>query len=150
MHFDYEIQVPEIADANNSWSHPESKGSIEWDGTAHSLARHLLTLWHQNVVGEAQGLAAVISVQGEEPGRFTQLDDPAPVSEAVEALEAAIEVKQVADVAADIAAQELDEAMRDAVIYGGVSKNYVSARVTGIMSRPTALKILKPAKPSDR
>jgi hypothetical protein len=146
MHFDYEIQVPAIADANSSWSHPESKGSIEWDGTAHSLARHLLTHWHQNVIGEAQGLPALIEVQGEEPGRFARLDDPAPVPEAVEALEAAIEAKQVADVAADIAAQELAEAMRDAVTYANSSKNYVSARVAGLMSRPTALKILRAAQ----
>ncbi|MET9140580.1 hypothetical protein [Streptomyces parvulus] len=147
MRFDYEIQVPAIADAKSSWSHPESRGSIEWDGTAHSLARHLLTRWHQNVLGEAQGLPALIEVQGDEAGRFARLDDPAPVSEAVEALEAAIEAKQVADVAADIAAQELEDAMRGAVTWDGVSKNYVASRVASLMSRPTALKVLKSAQP---
>lgn len=146
MHFDYEIQVPAIADANSSWSHPESSGNIDWDGTAHSLARHLLTRWHQNVLGEAQGLPALIEVQGEQPGRFARLDDPTPVSEAVEALEAAIETKQVADVVADIAAQELEDAMRGAVEWGGVSKNYTASRVAGLMSRPTALKALKSAQ----
>lgn len=148
MHFEYEIQVPAIADANRSWASPESSGHIDWDGSAHALARHLLTKWHDNVVGEAAGLPALITVRGEEPGRIVELDDPAPVAEAIEALEAAIEAKQVADVAADIAAQELDEAMRSAITFGDASKNYVSQRVRGIMSRPTALKVLKDAKPS--
>lgn len=143
MHFEYEIQVPAIADANSSWSHPESSGSIDWDGTAHSLARHLLTRWHSNVIGEAKGLRAVITVRGEEPGRLVELDDPSPVSEAVEALEAAIEAKAIADVAADIASQELAAAMCDAITFGDVSKNYVAKRVANFMSRPTALNVLK-------
>jgi hypothetical protein len=143
VQFEYEIQVPVIADLNNSWSSPESRGQIEWDGTAHSLARHLLTKWHENVMGEAAGLPAVIEVQGEQPGRFAKLDDPSAVSQSVEALEAAIEAKQVADVAADIAADELVAAMRDAVTFGGESKNTVAKRVSGLMSRPTALKHLR-------
>jgi hypothetical protein len=143
VQFEYEIQVPVIADLNNSWNSPESRGQIEWDGTAHSLARHLLAKWHENVMGEAAGLPAVIEVQGEQPGRFAKLDDPSAVSQSVEALEAAIEAKQVADVAADIAADELVAAMRDAVTFGGESKNTVAKRVSGLMSRPTALKHLR-------
>lgn len=147
MRFDYEIHVPDIADAHDTWSHPESKGSIEWDGTAHSLARHLLTRWHRNAVGEAQGLTAVIEVTGEEPGRSARLDDPAPVGESIQALEAAIEDCQAADVALDIANQRLGEAMRDAVTYGNVYKNRIAARVAGRMSKPIALRIMKTAKP---
>ncbi|MEZ3180820.1 hypothetical protein KYY02_19630 [Streptomyces pimonensis] len=143
MQFEYRIHVPVIADLNDSWNHPESQGRIEWNGTAHSLARHLLAKWHQNVMGEAAGLPAAIEVFGEQPGRFAKLDDPSPVSESVEVLEAAIEAKQVADVAVDIAAAELVAAMRDAATFGGESKNSVAKRVNGLMSRPTALKHLR-------
>lgn len=143
MHFEYEIRVPGSANTTeDGWAKPSKSGSMPWDSTAHSLGRHLLALWLEEATGEHAGLPALVEVRGED-GSAADIIDPSPVSEAVAALEQAIETKQAADIAAAIAGDALAEAMRDVVTFDRRSKNNVAHRVRSVMSRPTALGLLK-------
>src|SRR4051794_37636901 len=129
MRFRFEIQVPAVANAEQSWDKPASSGYEEWDGTAHALGRRLLHHWLETAEDTYEGLPAIVEVWGEEPesiwGAHAIIRDPSPVTPAIKSLEEAIEAKQVADFAADRLGDELADAMRDVQKFDGRSANSI-------------------------
>lgn len=141
--FEYELRVPALADGPDGWEKPAKADTVtDWSGTAHDLGRDVLRTWEDECPERYQGYPAVVEVHSEE-GAFATVKDSTRASEHVRALEAALEKKQALDHQADRAEDELAEAMRDANRFGGLSKNNVAERVKAVMSRPTALDLMK-------
>ncbi|MFI9228995.1 hypothetical protein [Streptomyces rimosus] len=145
--FEYEILAP---DPNDWAGRPITNGVVDdWTGTAHDLGRHILKRWQAEPPEEhADEGAVAVAVSGSN-GAWAAIEDPTPAGAVEQALEVAIEAKLIADLAADRAGDQLAEAMRDACMWGGMSKNKVADRVARVMSRPTALKQLKGVWPAD-
>ncbi|WP_158920325.1 hypothetical protein [Streptomyces sp. NBRC 109706] len=144
MDYRYEIRVPTIANAETGWEKPVQSGSETWTASAHSFGRHVLNGWLTKAEERYAGHPAVVEVWGEDPpGAYAVVTDPGPVAESVKELERAIEAKQIADLAADMATDTLAEAMQDARRFDDLSANKVALLVRHVMSRPTALKLLR-------
>ncbi|NED79500.1 hypothetical protein G3I76_05250, partial [Streptomyces sp. SID11233] len=141
--YNYEIQVPAIADALNTWNQPQKRDKTDdWAGTAHALGRHLLREWHDSAPDGVKELAAEVEVRSDE-GVYVQVVTSAPVSEGIAGLEEAVENMQVANLAYEVAREELNQAMIDAYTFDeDLSKNAIAELVSEVVSRPTALKVL--------
>ncbi|MGW2539668.1 hypothetical protein ACWC5I_02035 [Kitasatospora sp. NPDC001574] len=143
LEFSYELRVPAAANAGEGWGTPAaSEEGVKWDGTVHDLGRTVLTVWQQDCPKRYCGLPAYVEARNN-LGAYAEIDDPTPADELVAALEAAIEASQMADLASDMRRQELTDTMRDVRKFSGYSRNNIAHRVRKVMSRPTALKVLK-------
>lgn len=141
--FEYELRVPALADGEDGWQEPAKSDTVtDWPGTAHDLGRHLLADWEDECPERYQGHAAFVEVHSDQ-GAYAKIEDSSPATESVLALEAALEAKQIADHQADRAQDALVEAMQDANRFGSLSKNNIAERVKSVMSRPTALDLMK-------
>jgi hypothetical protein len=142
MKFEWEIRVPAVANATGDWNTPADSGEIEWAGTAHGIGRGLLAIWQEEAEGPYSGEPAVIQVRSDE-GITVTIDSTADVTETIAVLEAAIERKQAADIASDRARDELADAMEMVREFDGLSKNNIAHMARHVVSRPTALKMMK-------
>ncbi|WP_327292411.1 hypothetical protein [Streptomyces sp. NBC_01198] len=143
MDFEYALRVPALANGEDGWEKPAKTETVrDWAGTAHDLGRLTLKKWRDSATGWYAGLPAIVEVHSEH-GHHAVIDDPTPASGPTHALEVAIEEKQVADLASDIATQTLEGAMRDAHEFDGLSKNNIAHRARFVVSRPTALGLMK-------
>ncbi|MFE2104322.1 hypothetical protein ACFXAF_00350 [Kitasatospora sp. NPDC059463] len=143
LDFSYELRVPGAANAGEGWETPAaSEHGVNWEGTVHDLGRLVLAVWQRDCPKRYRGLPAYVEVRNN-LGAYAEINDPTPASEPLAALEAAIEASQMADLASDMRRQELMDVMRDVQKFSSYSRNNIAHRVRGVMSRPTALKVLK-------
>ncbi|MFF3017102.1 hypothetical protein [Streptomyces sp. NPDC057939] len=143
LEFSYELRVPAAANAGEGWEKPAaSADGVDWDGTVHDLARFVLAVWQVDCPKRYRGLPAYVEARNN-LGAYAEITDLTPADELVAALEVAIEASQMADVASDRRRQELEDAMRDVRKFSSYSRNNIAHRVRGVMSRPTALKVMK-------
>ncbi|MFF9644743.1 hypothetical protein [Kitasatospora aureofaciens] len=146
LEFSYELRVPAAANAGEGWEKPAaSEEGVKWDGTVHDLGRTVLAVWQQDCPKRYRGLPAYVEARNN-LGAYAEIDDPTPASEMVADLEVAIEASQMADLASDMRRQELMDVMRDLNKFSGYSRNNIAHRVRKVMSRPTALNVLKEQK----
>ncbi|MER6314609.1 hypothetical protein ABT237_12680 [Streptomyces sp. NPDC001581] len=143
LEYSYELRVPGAANAGEGWEKPAASAEgVNWDGTVHDLARSILAVWQLDCPKRYRGLPAYVEARNG-LGAYAEINDPTPADEMVAALEVAIEASQMADVASDMRRQELMDTMRDVSKFSSLSRNNIAHRCRGVMSRPTALKVLK-------
>lgn len=151
MNLTYEIIVPAVADSTpDGWSKPAARGEARWSGegqwrdTAHDFGRYILRNWEDGPGLEEpfSGQSAYVEVV-EEDGIILAVAKSAPVPDVVAALERFAENLARLEVAAAHMANELHDQMRYVKRDKLMSSNAIAASVAPVMSRPTALKILR-------